>query len=196
MYCTFKMPCTTYYGNRCGRRTRHLHLRRIAAKRRLPLEALFERSLLGQRPIIGVQDVEHPWVEWLHHSQRVCWDGFIILSRSNRLIPANIGLDECMNMIRMHKTSSVPYTACCHLHLKLSINFRIASLPGLAEATPLIAHEVVPHVAPTSGFVTADSVQVVLVPDHDMLRQARDWRVAFGVCVPRMGVRLHLQLPP
>ena len=96
----------------------------------------------------------------------------------------------------MHKKSTVPYTAFSHFHLKLPINFRIASLPGLAEATPLIAHEVVPHVARASGYVAGDRVQVVLVPDHKMLRQARDGRVRARVGVPWMGVRLHRQLPP
>ena len=99
-------------------------------------------------------------------------------------------------MICMHKESTVPYTALSDGHFDFSINFRMASLPGLAEAAPLVAHQVVAHVAPTSGIVGEDSVQVVLVPDHNILRQARDGRVAARVVVPWMAVRLHLQLPP
>ena len=80
-----------------------MHLALIAPITRVPLQALFQRSLLGQRGGIGVEDVEHPWMERLHDAQRLGRDCFIVLPRSNRLVPANIGLKECMTMIRMQK---------------------------------------------------------------------------------------------
>ena len=42
-------------------------------------------------------------MEGLHDCQRVGRDCFIVLPRSNRLVPANIGLKESMTMIRMPK---------------------------------------------------------------------------------------------
>ena len=162
----------------------------------LPLQALFQCSLLGERVRIGVEDVEHPWMERLHHAQGLGRDCFIILPRSNRLVPDNIGLKECMTMSRMHKKSTEPYTAFSNGHFDFPINFRIASLPGLAEAAPLVAAQAVAHVARTSGVVALDKEQVVGVPDHNLLRQARDGRVGSRVWVPWMGVQLHLQLPP
>ena len=81
-------------------------------------------------------------------------------------------------------------------NLDFPINFRIASLPGLPEAAPLVAHQVLAHVARSSAPLVLDQEQVVLVPNHHMLRQARDGRVPAPVVVPWMGVRLHLQHPP
>ena len=46
---------------------------------RRPLQALFQRSVLGQSGGIGVEDVEHPWIERLHDAQRVGRDCFIVL---------------------------------------------------------------------------------------------------------------------
>ena len=77
-------------------------------------------------------------MERLHDTQRVGRDCCLVLPRSNRLVPANIGL------------------------------------PGLAEAAALVAAQVVAHVARTSGFVALDQEPVVGVPDHHMLRQARE----------------------
>ena len=196
MYWICKIPRTTYYGNRAARRSRQSHLALIAPMTRHPLQALFEGSLLGQRGAIGVEDVEHPWMERLHDAQRVGRDCFIVLPRSNRLVPANISLKECMTMIFMHNQSTVPYTAFSNGHFDFSINFRIAILPGLAEAAPLVAAQLVAHVARTSGIVALDTPQVFGVPDHNTLRQARDGRVGSRVSVPWMGVRLHLQIPP
>ena len=86
----------------------------------------------------------------------------------------------------------------CYIILPRSTGLVPASigLPGLAEAAALVAAEVVPHVARISRFVALDHEPVVWVPDHQMLRQARDGRVRSGVWVPWMGVRLHLQLSP
>ena len=86
----------------------------------------------------------------------------------------------------------------CYIILPRSTGLVPASigLPGLAEAAALVAAEVVPHVAGTSRFVALDHVPVVWVPDHQLLRQARDGRVRSCVWVPWMGVRLHLQPPP
>ena len=83
---------------------------------RLPLQMLFQRSLLGQSGAIGVEDVEHPWVERLHDAQRVGRDMVIVLPRSNRLVPANISLKERMTMIRMHKKSTLQYSAFSNGH--------------------------------------------------------------------------------
>ena len=145
------------------------------------LQPLFQSSLLGQCGVIGVQDVEDPWMERLHDAERVGRDGLIILPRFNRLVPANIGLKECMTMSCMHQKSTKPYTAFCNGHFDFPINFRIGSLPGLAEAAPLVAHQVVAHVARTSGAMALDQEQVAGVPDHNMLRQARDGQVGSRV---------------
>ena len=184
MYWNCKIPCTTYYGNRCISRSRQSHLALLAPVTRLPLQALFQRSLLGQRGGIGVKDVEHPWMERLHDAQRVGRDCFIVLPRSNRLVPASIGLKESMTMTCMHKKNTVPCTAFSNGHFDFPINSRIASLPGLAEAAPLVAAQVVAKVPRTSGVVALDKEQVVGVPDHNMLRQARDGRVHSRVWVP------------
>ena len=107
MYWICKIPRTTYYGNLHDIRSPQSHLALVAPMTRLRLQALFQCSLLGQRGGIGVEDVEHPWMERLHDAQRVGRDCFIVLPRSNRLVPANIGLKECMTMICMHKKSTV-----------------------------------------------------------------------------------------
>ena len=153
----------------------------IAAMTGPSLQALFQCSLLGKRGAIGVHDVQHSWMERLHDAQGLGRNCFIILPRSNRLVPDNIGLKERMTMSCMHKKSTEPYTAFSNGHFDFPINFRIASLPGLAEAAPLVAHQVVAHVARTSGVMAPDREQVVGVPDHNMLRQARDGRVASRV---------------
>ena len=103
MYWNCDIPCTTYYGNRCRSRSRRLHLWDRVPRNPSPEEALFQCSLLGQRGFIGVEDVEHPWVERLHDAQRVGRDTKIFVRRSDRLVPANISLKERMTMIRMHK---------------------------------------------------------------------------------------------
>ena len=123
MYCNFKTPCTTYYGNRHDIRSPQSHLALIAPMTRRPLQALFQRSVLGQSGGIGVEDVEHPWIERLHDAQRVGRDCFIVLPRSNWLIPANIGLKECMTMTCMHKASTVSYTDLSTDHFDFPINF-------------------------------------------------------------------------
>ena len=109
MYWNGKIPCTTYYGNPSRNRSRQLHRARRAPIIRLLLEALFQCSLLGQRVFQRVQDVEDPWMEGLHDCQRVGRDCFIVLPRSNRLVPANIGLKESMTMICMQKKYSTIY---------------------------------------------------------------------------------------
>ena len=101
MYWNGKIPCTTYYGNRPIRQSRITPIKAPMAW--LPLQALFQCSLLGQRGRIGVQDVQHPWMERLHNAQRIGRDCFIVLPRSTGLVPTNIGLKECMTMTCMHK---------------------------------------------------------------------------------------------
>ena len=68
-----------------------------------PQQPLFECPLLGERGGMRVQDVEHPWMERLHHGQSVSRDCVVVLPRSHRLVPRNIGLTECMTMICLHK---------------------------------------------------------------------------------------------
>ena len=101
MYWNRKLPCTTYYGNRPWRQSRITPIK--APRAWLRLHPLFQCTLLGQRWRIGVQDVQHPWMERLHHAQCISRDCFIVLPRSTRLVPTNIGLKACMTKICMHK---------------------------------------------------------------------------------------------
>ena len=74
-----------------------------APRIRVPLQLLFQLALLGQRRIVGVQDVQHPGMERHHDAQRISRDCDIVLPRSTRLVPTNIGLKACMTKICMHK---------------------------------------------------------------------------------------------
>ena len=89
-----------------------MHLPLIAPITGLPLQALFQRSLLGQRGGIGVKDVEHPWMERLHDAQRLGRDCFIVLLRSNRLVPAHKHI-ECneLDMCYVQRTTSAMLSA-------------------------------------------------------------------------------------
>ena len=50
-------------------------------------DALLERPLLRQRRVIGIQDIQHSWMEGLDDAQRISRDGLISLARPAGLVP-------------------------------------------------------------------------------------------------------------
>ena len=74
-----------YLGNRTASSRTALAVK--PAMERLDEEALLERPPLRQRRVIGIQRIQHAWVEGLDDAQRISRDGLIILARPAGLVP-------------------------------------------------------------------------------------------------------------
>ena len=74
-----------YLGNRTASSRTALAVK--PAMERLDEEALLERPPLRQRRVIGIQHIQHAWVEGLDDAQRISRDGLIILARPAGLVP-------------------------------------------------------------------------------------------------------------
>ena len=83
-----------------------------------------------------------------------------------------------MHVYELHEQNKSTLTdTLCVGHFEILINFRCASLPVLDEEAPLVAAQVVAHEASSPVVMVLDHTQVVLVPNDNILRNARDRRI-------------------